>query len=67
MNCAPTLGLILRTFKALATRYLHAAGASDFSWQRNYYEHITRKEGNLMVSANISSKILTAGQKIVYI
>ena len=36
MNCAPTLGLILRTFKALATRYLHAAGASDFAWQRNF-------------------------------
>src|SRR5947209_5146969 len=47
MNCAPTLGLILRTFKALATRYLHAAGVSDFAWQRNYHEHITRKEGNL--------------------
>ncbi len=47
MNCAPTLGLILRTFKALATRYLHAAGISDFAWQRNYYEHITRKEGKL--------------------
>ncbi|HEX6110201.1 MAG TPA: hypothetical protein VFZ02_12385 [Ktedonobacteraceae bacterium] len=47
MNCAPTLGLILRTFKALATHYLHAAGASDFARQRNYHEHITRKEGNL--------------------
>ena len=47
MNCAPTLGLILRTFKALATRYLHAAGATDFAWQRNYHEHIARKEGNL--------------------
>src|SRR6266566_3905324 len=47
MKCAPTLGLILRTFKALATRYLHAAGISDFAWQRNYYEHITRKEGKL--------------------
>lgn len=39
--------LILRTCKALATRYLHAAGATDFAWQRNYHEHITRKEGNL--------------------
>ena len=47
MNCAPTLGLFLRTFKALATRYLHAAGAMDFAWQRNYHEHIARKEGNL--------------------
>ena len=47
MNCAPTLGLILRTFKALATRYLHAAGATDFAWQGNYHEHITRKEGIL--------------------
>jgi hypothetical protein len=47
IHCAPTLGLILRTFKALATRYLHAAGATDFAWQRNYHEHIARKEGNL--------------------
>lgn len=47
MNCAPTLGLILRTFKALCTHYVRAAGAADFAWQRNYYEHITRKEGNL--------------------
>jgi len=47
IHCAPTLGLFLRTFKALATRYLHAAGAMDFAWQRNYHEHIARKEGNL--------------------
>ena len=47
IHYAPTLGLILRTFKALTTRYLHAAGAMDFAWQRNYHEHIARKEGNL--------------------
>ena len=47
MNCAPTLGLILRTFKALCTRYIRATGVSDFAWQRNYHEHITHKEGNL--------------------
>ena len=47
MNCAPTLGLILRTFKALATRYLHAAGISDFEWQRNFYEHVIENDDNL--------------------
>ena len=45
--CAPTLGSILRTFKALATRYIRAAGASDFAWQRDFYDHISRAERNL--------------------
>ncbi len=44
MNCAPTLGEIIRTFKALSTRYIHAAGMSDFAWQRSYYEHIIRND-----------------------
>lgn len=47
INCAPTLGLILRRFKALTTRYLHAAEVSDFAWQRDFYDHITRAERNL--------------------
>ncbi|HKF36804.1 MAG TPA: hypothetical protein VKB35_07870 [Ktedonobacteraceae bacterium] len=44
MHCAPTLGEIIRTFKALSTRYIHAAGMSDFAWQRSYDEHIIRND-----------------------
>jgi len=44
MNCAPTLGEIIRTFKALSTRYIHAAGMPDFAWQRSYYKHIIRND-----------------------
>ena len=57
MNHAPTmrrdhadghapvsLGEIVRTFKATATRSIRAAGFSDFAWQRNYYEHVIRSD-----------------------
>ncbi len=47
INRAPTLGEIIRTFKALTTRYLHAAGVSDFAWQDNYFEHVIRNEDDL--------------------
>ena len=56
MNCAPTLGLILRTFKALATRYLHAAGASDFAWQRNFQvrgDLVQRDDGWVLVPRKV--------------
>jgi REP element-mobilizing transposase RayT len=39
MNRAPTLGDVVRAFKARASR---AVGAPI--WQRNYYEHIIRNE-----------------------
>lgn len=60
MNHAPTkrrvlangqspvaLGEIVRTFKAVATRSIRRAGFEDFSWQRNYYEHIIRSDRSL--------------------
>lgn len=47
MNRAPTLGEIIRTFKAVATRRLRQSGLSEFAWQRNYYEHIIRDEASL--------------------
>ncbi len=46
-NLSPALGEIIRTFKAITAYRIHAAGATDFAWQRNYHEHIARKEGNL--------------------
>lgn len=47
MNRAPTLGEIIRAFKAVATRRLRQSGLSEFAWQRNYYEHIIRDESSL--------------------
>ena len=47
MNCAPTLGDIIRVFKASATRAIRRVGDQDFGWQRNYYEHIIQTEGSL--------------------
>ena len=46
MNGAPTLGEIVRTFKAVASRSVRKNGV-NFSWQRNYYEHIIRNEYEL--------------------
>ena len=47
MNRAPTLGQIVRTFKAVATRSIRSAIDQKFEWQRNYYEHVIRDEGSL--------------------
>ena len=38
----PTLGQIVRTFKAVSTPQIRVAGHDEFAWQRNYYEHIIR-------------------------
>lgn len=47
MNRAPTLGEIIRTFKAVATRRLRQSGLAEFVWQRNYCEHIIRSDESL--------------------
>ena len=47
INHAPTLGRILRAFKATSTRLIRQAGGTDFAWQRNYYEHVIRSEESL--------------------
>jgi putative transposase len=44
---APTLGEIIRAYKAISTREIRRAVKADFSWQRNYYEHIVRNEESL--------------------
>lgn len=43
INHAPTLGEIVRTFKAISTRQVRRK-FPDFSWQRNYFEHVIRNE-----------------------
>lgn len=47
MNHAPTLGKIVRVFKAISTRRIRTKSNSAFAWQRNYYEHIIRNEEEL--------------------
>ncbi len=40
----PTLGQVVRAFKAATAHLIRQAGNGDFAWQRNYYEHIIRNE-----------------------
>ena len=47
MNCAPTLGEIIRTFKAVSTHKIRQSENRSFGWQRNYYEHVIRNEQSL--------------------
>jgi REP element-mobilizing transposase RayT len=47
INRAPTLGEIVRTYKAASTRMIRHRANPDFAWQRNYYEHIIRNEESI--------------------
>ena len=47
INRAPTLGVIIRAYKAVSTQLIRRCGAPDFAWQRNYYEHIVWDEKSL--------------------
>jgi len=47
INRAPTVGDMVRAFKAVATRMLRQAQYPSFAWQRNYYERIIRSEDDL--------------------
>jgi putative transposase len=47
MNRAPTLGEIIRTYKAVSTRMIRQTANLEFAWQRNYYEHVVRNEESL--------------------
>ena len=47
INHAPTLGNIVRNFKALSTRTIRRDHDAGFAWQRNYYEHVIRNEEGL--------------------
>lgn len=41
---APTLGEVVRVFKAVSTRWIREVGDPEFGWQRNYYELVIRNE-----------------------
>lgn len=43
----PTLGQVVRTFKAVITRRIRQAGGHGFAWQRNYYERVIRNDREL--------------------
>ncbi len=44
---AGSLAAIIRSYKAAVTRWCHRNGFTTFSWQRNYYDHIIRREHDL--------------------
>src|SRR5258708_26515692 len=41
------LGEVIRTFKAVTAHKIRSQGRLDFKWQRNYHEHIFRKDDDL--------------------
>jgi len=43
----PSLGEIIRTFKAASTRLIRGAGFEGFGWQRSFYEHVVRNDADL--------------------
>jgi REP element-mobilizing transposase RayT len=47
INRAPSLGEIVRAFKAVTTRAIRQTVSAEFAWQRNYYERILRSEESL--------------------
>jgi len=52
MNRAPTLGEVVRRFKAVSARAIHRGGFGAFVWQRNYHEHIIRSDLSLTAVRN---------------
>ncbi len=47
MNRGPTLGEVIRGFKAVSTREIRKSCRPEFVWQRNYYDHIIRHDDSL--------------------
>ena len=46
-NKRQSLGMIVRYFKARSSKLIHDSGINYFRWQRNYYEHVIRNNGEL--------------------
>ena len=44
INRTPTLGNIIRHFKASTAYQLHIQGIKNFKWQRNFHDHIIRND-----------------------
>jgi REP element-mobilizing transposase RayT len=43
----PTIGQIVRTYKAIVTHRIRQVGWIEFAWQRNYFKRIIRREHTL--------------------
>ncbi|SRR5581483_1616911 len=63
MNYAPTLGEIIRAYKAVSARAIRCVGYVDFKWQRNYYEHIIRDEDSLNRIRQYRATIKKSGKR----
>lgn len=48
INQTPTLGQIIRYFKAKCSHQIHKIGFNQRIWQRNFYEHIVRNENDYL-------------------
>ncbi len=44
---ARPLSQVVRTFKALTSRYVHAAGIPEFQWQQKHWDSIIRNQKHL--------------------
>lgn len=44
INCAPTLGMVIRAFKARCTHGIRSFAPNVDVWQRNYYERVIRSD-----------------------
>jgi REP element-mobilizing transposase RayT len=44
INCAPTIGNIVRGIKSAASVSIRRSLDLVFDWQKNYYEHVVRNE-----------------------
>jgi REP element-mobilizing transposase RayT len=47
INRAPTIGAVVRFFKARSTRFIRKTIFPTFAWQRNYYERVIRNDDEL--------------------
>ncbi|MBT4511895.1 MAG: transposase [Chloroflexi bacterium] len=47
INLAPTIGQMIRSFKATSTRVIRRDILPEFGWQRNYYDHVIRSAHDL--------------------
>ena len=44
---ARSLSQVVRTFKALTSRYVHGAGVTDFQWQQKHWDSVIRNQRHL--------------------
>lgn len=60
-----TIGSMVRGFKIGVTKWFRQQADIPTSWQRNYYEHVIRSDGDYLKSPNTSRQIRKNGKMIV--